>query len=314
MDATQIKKKKILVIYFSQTGQLYNILQSFTSPLQGKSFINVDFLEIQPKNKFPFPWRPVDFFDVFPESVYEEPCGICSISDSISNSEYDLIILGYQVWYLSPSIPVMSFLKTKDAERLLRGKPVITVIACRNMWLQAQESMKRHLLRLKANHIDNVTLVDNNPFPLNMLSILIWMLLGKKGPSLNGKIPESGISGKDTGDCRRFGKAVLDAILNEKMFCRPVLKGLGAANVNEKFILIEEIGYKSFKIWGALLRGSGRVSPGLRKLALILYFVFLMIMVFTAVPILLVVQIILRPILGKKLKAKRDYYALPSGE
>jgi hypothetical protein len=68
---------------------------------------------------------------------------------------FDLIILGYQPWFLSPSIPMNSFLQSKYAE-LLRNHKVLTIIGSRNMWLNAQEKMKERLLELDAQLVGNI--------------------------------------------------------------------------------------------------------------------------------------------------------------
>ena len=73
---------------------------------------------------------------------------------------FDLVILAYQVWFLSPSLPVTAFLKSDAAKRLLRDTPVVTVIACRNMWLMAQEQVKAMLAACGARLVGNVALVD----------------------------------------------------------------------------------------------------------------------------------------------------------
>ena len=60
----------------------------------------------------------------------------------ILNKKYDLIVFGHQVWYLSPSIPINSFLQNNISKKLFENTPVVTVIGCRNMWIMAQEKIK----------------------------------------------------------------------------------------------------------------------------------------------------------------------------
>ena len=96
--------KKILVIYYSQSNQLKEILDSICLPL--KENAQVDFYEIKMRNPYPFPWDKEAFFNVFPESFQQVPQPIEEIPEAIKSTNYDLILLGYQVWYLSPSIPI----------------------------------------------------------------------------------------------------------------------------------------------------------------------------------------------------------------
>src|SRR5690606_41012588 len=122
-------------LYYTQSGQLLDILQSVATPLISAGH-TVHFEEIQPAEKFPFPWSAYQFFNAFPETFLQQPYPLKSISQKASNG-YDLVILGYQPWFLTPSRPTSSFLQSEEAKRILEGKPVITVLGCRNMWLGA---------------------------------------------------------------------------------------------------------------------------------------------------------------------------------
>ena len=155
MDNNNVKK--ILVVYYSQTGQLKKITDSVLSVLFS-SGIEIEYAEIKPQPAFPFPWSYDEFFQAFPESVKGIPCKIEPVNPKYEN--YDLIILAYQPWYLSPSIPMHSFLQSSEANLLLKNKPVITIIGCRNMWAMAQEKIKQYLQQHNARLVGNIVLTD----------------------------------------------------------------------------------------------------------------------------------------------------------
>ena len=107
-------------ISFSQTltgtvkDSLGNPLQNanvIAKPLLESKDIAVAFHEIQLENPFPFPWNNETFFGAFPESFLQIPTAFKPVPKEILDKKYDLILLNYQVWYLSPSIPINSFLK-----------------------------------------------------------------------------------------------------------------------------------------------------------------------------------------------------------
>src|SRR5258708_12814551 len=77
-----------------------------------------------------------------PESVLLEPPALEPLSVR-PGEPFDLVVLAYQVWFLAPSGPITAFLKSEAGRQLLRGRPVVTLIACRNMWLTAQEAVNR---------------------------------------------------------------------------------------------------------------------------------------------------------------------------
>ena len=70
--------RKVLVIGYSQTGQLTRIVDSITQPLLDDSSVQVDFLNVKPEVNFPFPWSFFKFFQVMPESVYMKPIALKS--------------------------------------------------------------------------------------------------------------------------------------------------------------------------------------------------------------------------------------------
>ena len=62
--------KNILVIYYSQTGQLKEIISNF---LLSWTACHIDCVEIK-SDKFRFPMSYRQFFDVFPETVLNPTC------------------------------------------------------------------------------------------------------------------------------------------------------------------------------------------------------------------------------------------------
>lgn len=302
--------KKVLVVLYSQTGQLSDILSSMTLPLEKDDSVQITYKHIIPKKSFPYPWDLVSFMDAFPESAHMIPCEIEPMEDE---NEYDLVILGYQVWFLAPSIPITSFLKSDFARKKLKNKPVITVIGCRNMWVKAHEKMKVLLRNLDAKLIDNIVLTDQGPSYATFVTTPRWLLTGKKDAFL-GIFPPAGVSKRDIKDAKRFGWAVLDGLKNhrEKEF-EPLCRGLKACSVDEKLITSEKIATKSFKIWGNIIRRFGEMGDKRRKPLVLFYLLFLCLMIVTVVPVGMLVQVILRKLNPQKIKKLKQFYQLPSG-
>ena len=111
--------KKILVVSYSQTGQLASLVENFTKPLANDEDFELVFKNIEPKVKYPFPWNVLNFMEIFPEAAHLEPCELKDIEDD--ENDYDLIILAYSVWFLSPSIPISSFLQTSYARKKFKN-------------------------------------------------------------------------------------------------------------------------------------------------------------------------------------------------
>jgi len=306
-----MKNKKVLVVHYSQTGQLTKIVDAICSTL-ARDNIEIVHEYLQPKSSYPFPWPLFRFFDVFPESVYLDPPELESLQVNV-HTNFDLIVLAYQVWFLSPALPITAFLKSPQAPILLRDRPVVTLIACRNMWLMAQEKMKALLQTCGAKLRDNIVLVDPGPSLVTFITTPRWLLSGNKGKP-GGLLPPAGVSDSDIASASRFGNALADALNKDlELQDKPMLTGLKAAVVDPKLIASERVGNHSFMIWGRMLRKVGKAGDWRRKPILLIYICFLICLIITVVPITMLVKSLLRPLIQNKLDQQKAYFELPSG-
>ncbi|NPA58869.1 MAG: dialkylresorcinol condensing enzyme [Epsilonproteobacteria bacterium] len=301
--------KKVLVLYYSQSGQLDKVVKSFISKLPDEN-IKVDVKKIKLVEEYPYPWPFYDFFDEFPGAAHMDGCDVKEIQNI--EDDYDLIILGYTIWFLAPSSPIVGFLKSTQAKEIFKNKPVVTLIACRDMWVLAQEKMKTLLKNLDAVLIDNVALTDQGKGICSFATTPRWLLSGKKDAFLI--FPPAGILESDIADASRFGKRLNEALKqNKERSGEALLKNLGAVNVNGKLIASEMIATRSFYIWGKILKFTGPKKSFTRKVAITIYAVFLALLVFTMVPLNLMIRKIINLFQKEKLIALEKKYELPSG-
>src|SRR5688572_10701283 len=134
--------KKVLVLYYSQSGQLTEIVNSFTEPFKAEN-VSVETVRVKPQKDFEFPWTSARFFDAMPESVLAIPTPLEKFE--LKETRYDLVLFAYQPWYLSLSIPANSILYEPQVRNILKDTPVVTLIAARNMWISSQEKLKKIL-------------------------------------------------------------------------------------------------------------------------------------------------------------------------
>lgn len=301
---------RILVLYYSQTGQLTRAVQSMLSPLAGRPDVQIVWQAVEPLQPFPFPWGFLEFFDTFPECVHLDPPPIKPVVFE-ANARFDLVVLAYQVWFLSPSLPITAFLQSAAAY-ILRDTPVITFIACRNMWLSAHEKMKLMLTTLGARHIDNVVLVDQGPPWATFITTPRWVLTGKQN-GFWGIFPPAGVSASEIAAAARFGRALAEALPLLQSTAGPLLAGLGAVKVLPGYVTGEKIAHRSFRLWGALLRALGKPGTVRRRLVLVVYIVFLVMMILTVMPLSILVRALLRPVLRAHLDAEVARFEAPSG-
>lgn len=293
--------KKVLAIYYSQSGQLSDIIHRFLIPFQ-KAELDVDIVRVHPKPNFEFPWSSKRFFDAMPESVLEIPTELESFSFKFN--QYDLIILGYQPWFLSPSIPTTSILKNSNFIKVAQNTPIVTVIGARNMWLNSQEKIKKLLNTANAKLVGNVVLMDHANNLASAISIVYWMFSGKKERFMR-IFPLPGVSEADIQQSNKWGEEVKQALLTEDFHkLQENLIQKKALTVKPNLMFIEERAGRLFSIWANFI-----IKKTNRSFWLMIFKYYLAIALFIISPVLLLLNMVFfRPFSGKKVKRKKIYY------
>jgi hypothetical protein len=303
--------KRILVLRYSQTGQLDVVAEQIVAPLRADPSLRIRVETLRPQTPNPFPWPFLTFFDAFPETAHLKPAPLQPLTLA-GDEDFDLVILPYQVWFLAPSQPITAFLQHPVAARLLKGKPVVTVIACRNMWLAAHEKLKTLLAATGARLIDNVVLIDPGPTFATFITTPVWLLTGRQRGFWG--MPDAGLTPAQIAGARRFGLALRDGLQRDaERGTEPLLSGLGAVQANPKLYVSEKAGTRSFYLWGKLIMAIGRPGSVQRKPLLALYVLFLFTLIVTVVPVSLGLQALFRPLFRGALTKMKARFEHPSG-
>lgn len=303
--------KRVLVIRYSQTGQLDAVAEQIVAPLRADPNVIVREEVLRPVTPNPFPWPFLTFFDAFPETVHLRPAPLQPLTLT-GDEDFDLVILPYQVWFLAPSQPITAFLQHPVAARLLKGKPVITVIACRNMWLTAHDKLKGLLAPTGARLIDNVVLIDQGPTFATFITTPVWLLSGRKKGFWG--MPDAGLTQAQIAGTRRFGLALAEGLQRDaERSGEPMLAGLGAVEANPKLYISEKAGTRSFYLWGKLIMAIGGPGSLARRPVVALYVLFLFVLIVTVVPVSLTLQALFRPLFRGTLTKMKARFEHPSG-
>ena len=296
--------KNVLVIYYTQSGQLESIAKNIAKPFLDSEEINLTFHEIQLEKPFPFPWNKESFFDAFPESFLQIPTALKPVPEEILNTKFDLILFHYQVWYLSPSIPINSFLKSDDAKKILNNTPVITISGSRNMWIMAQEKIKVLLRKANANLVGNVALVDRVGNLISVITIVEWMFSGVKKKYL-GIFPLPGVSEKDIQESSQFGEIMLDSLQKENLTqLQPKLVDAGAVKISSYLVTVDKTANKIFNKWSNIIYKNQKN----RKQLLKVFNVYLFLAIWLISPIVYILHLITYPLKLKTIKKETQYY------
>lgn len=247
---------RAVVYCYTQTGQLREVTDALTAPLVDNGW-TIRTVDVQPRVAFPFPWPIRRFFGVFPASV--DPDALVELADSpdgFDTEPDEVVILAYQVWYLAPSLPVRTLIKTHP--EAFRDRRVITVIACRNMWYSAAIEVAALLRSAGASSVEVVAAIDTRPQAVTFVTTLRWLLTGKREPFL--RFGRAGVGADELERVSRVGRELAEGHCPSD--AAPVVPTLAAADL---------LAGKLFRRWGTTVRSAGRVGPVAQAASLVLF-------------------------------------------
>ncbi|MCD7931068.1 MAG: hypothetical protein LUH15_06725 [Tannerellaceae bacterium] len=178
--------RNVLVIYYSQTGQLEEIVQNLTQSFQ-KDY-SLTYVKVA-CDQFKFPLTFRSFFEVFPESMLQIPCKFLA---DIPPKEYDIIVLGFQPWFVNLSIPINSLLADAGFQALVKGKQVILVQDSRNTWRNSLHQAKTRIEEAGGTVCSSFTFRDVNKNLASLFSLFGWLFKGNK--QYFKRLPVAGIN------------------------------------------------------------------------------------------------------------------------
>ena len=285
------------VFYYSQSGQALSVAKSICQPLG-----NVVFKQIIPQQDYPFPWNKDEFFDTFPETRLGMPPSGIREMDFSDVEDADLVMIVGQSWFLSPSLPIQSFLADTTVRDYLRGRNVVFVNVCRNMWLMTGRKIKSDLKEIGARLVGHIVLQDGNPNLISALTIVRWLMYGKKEACW--MLPHAGVSEKDIKAASRFGEIILDGPMDS---LQERLLAAGAINYQPSVLFLEKAGHRMFGLWAKFVRKKGGFRDSRRRMRVNIFFYYLLTVLFVVSPFAQLFFYLTWPLQRVRQHRKEDY-------
>lgn len=299
--------KNVLIVYYSQTGQAKLAVDSVMRTFENNANYKTYYSLIKPKVPFPFPWKYTEFFDMFPETVQGVACEIELPAIDLA-IKYDLIIVAYQPWFLNICIPINSFLKSESAKLIFNNTPVVTIINCRNMWISAQEKMKGILLSLNSKLVGNITFVDKSSNLVSLITVLAFILKGKKENFL-GMFPKYGVNSSDLEVGQIYGNLILSHLeTNNLPMLQTELINKNAVNIRSNIMIMEGRGSLLFPHYANFITKKGSAGSKERRLRVRIFGILLPTVILLASPFITIISRLAPIFAKKKLQKKIHYY------
>lgn len=291
--------KKILAICYSQTGQLAEMLAKFGKPFSDAG-CSVEYVRVQMQSAYPFPWTAKSFFTVMPGCVLLQPAAVEPFI--LKEEKYDLIVLGWQPWFLSPGIPFNSFMQNTSLQKVLQNTPVITVTGCRNMWVNAYEQVKIILQKSNAKQVGTIALADRHLNLVSFFTIFHWMLHGKKDRYLS-IFPKPGVAQLDIDKMPLLGQLALPHLQSgDWRGFQHELCSRDAVFLKFHLMFMEKKAGAMFRVWAKFIAARKNKSIWLS-----LFKYYLIIALFIFAPIVYVIDLLIfRPFFNSYIKRKKQ--------
>lgn len=248
----------VAVLYYSQTGQSQRIAESVGTSYASEGHV-VKLIAIKAERAYSFPWKITRFFEQMPYCIEGVSPEIESV-DPLAFQDVEKIILVHPVWFLSPSLPVQSFFRIPGIEYILKGKKIVQILTCRNMWFMAARKTRDLIVSAGGLYSGEIIFEDPSPNWASLVTTPRWMFSGKKNAF--AFFPAAGIPDQTFSD---FSQSAFSQI--EKLFNFSVPSCCEAKQPDRAralSICLEIFGHNVlFKPWAKIITHSPRFLRGL---------------------------------------------------
>ncbi|MDH3360614.1 MAG: hypothetical protein OEL55_07060 [Desulfobulbaceae bacterium] len=179
MSTVLSEKPRVLVLYFSFSGQTIGLLHKFADGMRFKG-AEVVLERLRPVDTLRFPvgtlvatMRMMLGTCFRPRVEIEELSAEC-------RGRFDLVVVAGPTWSYNPSGPVLSFLD-RDGKKILAGRKVLPLISCRGYWRWHWFGLRRKLRACQAEIVNLMVFTHPQAEPWRTLGVFL---------KIAGKAPE----------------------------------------------------------------------------------------------------------------------------
>jgi menaquinone-dependent protoporphyrinogen IX oxidase len=175
---------KVLLVYYTYTRQSQRVAEAMAEALGERGCevrqAAIEFTDKRYADRFSrFPPRRgrLDVLSMFPAQL-RGATGEIRIRDA-ARGQYDLIGIGSPTWWVRPSMPIRSFLKSDAAGRLLAGKPFAAFVVCRRYSSVNLSAVKKLGVRHGGEYVNGIHCSFAGRQVRSLLSLLSYLATGE---------------------------------------------------------------------------------------------------------------------------------------
>lgn len=221
-DGSGERSPRVLLLYYSYTGQSQKVLEAAGDVFRERGCeVNTAQIELtDPRyaGRFSrFPMRRVwpDMLSVLPAQKRGET-GEIRTPDTVRDNDYDLICIGSPTWWETVSLPMRSFLKSDEAQKVLQDKQFAVFVVCRQYWQENLMAVRELAEQQGGRYVDEIHFTYPGDSVRSLLSLTSYLGSGEyREKYLGVRIPSTNVQPEQLGETREFAGTLADRLFGK---------------------------------------------------------------------------------------------------
>ena len=195
-----LPKPRVLFVYYTHTQQSLRVAEAMADVLRERgcdvSQAALEFTDphyARKFSKFPFRRAVRDILTVLWAQLRRKT-GEIRIPDPAREGDYDLVCFGSPTWFFTTNMPLRSYLKSDEAEKVLTGKRFAAYVVCRRYWSVNMKEVRKLATARGATYVDGTRFTFQGRQIRSLLALISYFGKGEMRDRYLGiKIPPTNL-------------------------------------------------------------------------------------------------------------------------
>jgi hypothetical protein len=212
-------KPSVLLVYYTYTQQTLKVVEAMAGVFRDRgsevALAGIEFTDPRYADRFkdfPMPHPLREVVGMIPPEL-RRATGEIRIPAVVSEREYDFVCVASPTWWLSTNVPIRSFLESKVAGQVLKGKRFGIAVVCRRYWRHNMKTVRRLATGRGGVFVDGIHFCYEGGQVRSLLSLLSYLGSGEyRHRYLGVKIPPTNIREYHLEAARTFANGLADRL------------------------------------------------------------------------------------------------------